>query len=212
MQTPSSSRLTSIASTPAHSRHSRSCSHASGLSDQICQILCAELQRGRDRHHRSSSYRRSFSSSRGSSDSQSSPRSDRSHSSGSHRRHARSRCSPHRSRHVRSHWSVCHRVVGTHVARTPYIGVTARTCLTPCTRDHSPLYSQGVPPGPAGPLLQLRLSQWATTSSRGLSPPRESVLLCAKSTSCEQPCPTPFSAAAALRVQGAPLSLTQLTP
>ena len=62
----------SVASTPA--RRSRSQSRASGLADQIRQILRAELRRGTDRR------RRSLSSSRGSSDSSSSPQTDGSQS------------------------------------------------------------------------------------------------------------------------------------
>ena len=96
----SSSRQASIASTPAHSRHSRSHSCAPGLADQIHQILRAELRRGRDRRRHLSN------SSRGSSDSQSSPQSDRSQSSGRHRHHIRASRSPRRSRHVRSRRSI----------------------------------------------------------------------------------------------------------
>ena len=40
---------------------------------------------------------------------------------------------------------------------------------------------QGVPLAPAGPPLPLRTSPWATTSLRGLSPPRVSVPSCAES-------------------------------
>ena len=86
--------MASVASTPAHLRHSRSRSHAPGLLDQIRQILRAGLWRGRDRHRRSSSYRRLSSSSGGSSDSQSFPQSDCSQSSG---RYCRAIRSPHRS-------------------------------------------------------------------------------------------------------------------
>ena len=106
MQTPSSSRQASAANTPAHARHSRSRSCALGLSDQIRQILRAELRRGRDRRHRSSSYHRSSSSSEGSSDSQSSPRSDRSQSYNRHHRHTRPSRSPRHSRHDRSRRSI----------------------------------------------------------------------------------------------------------
>ena len=98
----SSSRQASVASTPAHSRHSRSRSRAPGLADQIRQILRAELWRGRDRLRGSSSYLRSSSSSRGSSDSQSSLQSDHSQSSGRHHRHLDASRSPRHSRHVRS--------------------------------------------------------------------------------------------------------------
>ena len=46
MQTPSSSRQVSVASTLAQAWHSRSRSRAPGLLNLICQILHAELRRG----------------------------------------------------------------------------------------------------------------------------------------------------------------------
>ena len=113
MQTPSisaaasSSRQTSVASTPAQSRHSRSRSRAPGLADQICQILHAELRRGRDLRCYSSS------SSGGSSDSQSSPQSDCGQSSGRHCRHV--------VLVIRS----AALLVGTRVAHTPTVAVIA---------------------------------------------------------------------------------------
>ena len=123
LRTPSSSRQASIASTPAHARHSRSHSRAPGLSDQIRQILRAELRRGSDRCRRSSSYSRSTPSPPLGLIAVSPP-------AGTAITHVPVVCPVVPVRHVLIVRSVT-RPVDTHATLTPIVGVTAHTraCL-----------------------------------------------------------------------------------